>query len=123
MEPESLCHRVSSSLHIGHQGLDTMLRRARQTVYWPGIEGDLQFQRLTCEACNTHIPSQSPEALVLTPVPDYPFQMTVADLLQENGHTYMAYANRLTGYSDVSHFPTEATSNKQKAQFRKYFVK
>ena len=60
---------------------------------------------------------------MLTPVPDYPFQMTVADLLQENGQTYMAYANRLTGYLDVSHFPTEATSNKQKAQFRKYFVK
>ena len=94
-----------ASLHAGHQGLDSMLRRARQTVYWPGIEGDLQFHRTSCEACNTHAPSQPSEALVLTPAPDYPFQMTVADLFQENGHTYMAYADRLTGYLDISHFP------------------
>lgn len=82
-----------------------MLRRARQTVYWPGIEGDLRFYRSSCEACNTHAPSQSPEALVLTPAPDYPFQKTVADLFQVKGQTYMVYADRFTGY--IAHFPHE----------------
>ena len=43
--PESLRHRIAASLHGGHQGVDSMLRRARQTVYWPGIEGDLQYHR------------------------------------------------------------------------------
>ena len=63
-----------------------------------------------CETCNTHAPPQPSEALVLTPAPDYPFQMTVADLFQENGHTYMAYADRLTGYLDISHFPLRPPS-------------
>ena len=35
----------------------------------------------------------------------------------------MDYADRLTGYLDISHFPIEATSSKLMAQFRKYFVR
>ena len=121
--PEYLHHRIASSFHAGHQGLDSMLRRARQTVYWPGIEGDLQYHRSSCEACNTHAPSQPPETLMLTPAPDYPFQQTVADLFQVNGHVYLAYADRLTGWLEIAHFPHEATSSKLKIQFRKYFAR
>ena len=39
--PEALHLKVAANLHAGHQGLDSMLRRARQAVYWPGLEGDL----------------------------------------------------------------------------------
>ena len=60
---------------------------------------------------------------MLTPAPGNPFQKTVADLFQKNDHTYMAYADRLMGYLDVSHFPIVATSYKLMAQFRKYFVR
>ena len=51
-------------------------------MYWPGIEGDLQHHRATCNSCNVNAPSQPPEPLILTPPPDYPFQQTVADLFQ-----------------------------------------
>ena len=119
--PEILRHRVASRLHAGHQGLDSMLRRARQTVYWPGIEGDLKYHRSSCEACNVHSPSQPAEPLVMTPAADYPFQQAVADLFQTNGQTYLVCADRLTGWLEVAHFPHEATSGKLATQFRKYF--
>ena len=110
--PEALRSKVAANLHAGHQGLDSMLRRARQTVYWPGLEGDLQYHRSSCDACNTHAPSQPEEPLILSPPPEYPFQHTVADLFQINGQQYLAYADRLTGWIDVAHFPNDATSNK-----------
>ncbi|XP_066946055.1 uncharacterized protein [Macrobrachium rosenbergii] len=43
--PESLRQQVAANMHRGHQGLDSMLRKARQLVYWPGITGDLEHQR------------------------------------------------------------------------------
>ncbi|XP_066981039.1 uncharacterized protein [Macrobrachium rosenbergii] len=55
--PEGLRHQVAANLHAGHQGLDTMLRRARHSVYWPGIEGDLQHHRSQCTSCDAHSPS------------------------------------------------------------------
>ncbi|XP_045109997.1 uncharacterized protein K02A2.6-like [Portunus trituberculatus] len=55
------------------------------------------------------------------PMPEYPFQHAVADLLQFEAQIYMAYADRLTGWLEIAHFPSGATSNKLAAVFRQYF--
>lgn len=119
--PVALRHRVAANLHAGHQGLDGMSRRARQAVYWPGMEGDLQHHRDSCSVCNTHSPSQSAEPLSTTPPPQYPFQHTVADLFQLEGQVYLAYADRLTGWLEIAHFVSGATSSKLADVLRRYF--
>ena len=119
--PEAMRNKVATNLHAGHQGLDSMQRRARQSVYWPGIDGDLSYHRSSCESCNRHAPSQPAEPLILTPAPEYPFQKTVADLFIEEGHRYMAYADRLTGWVEMAHLPNDTTSNRLKDIFRLYF--
>ncbi|KAK8390096.1 hypothetical protein O3P69_012967 [Scylla paramamosain] len=40
---------------------------------------------------------------------------------QWEGHTYMAYADWLTGWLEVAHFPNGASSYKIQTQLRKYF--
>lgn len=78
---EALHDQIAASLHASHQGFDSMLRRARQTVYWPGIEGNLRHHRGTCNSCQTNVLSQPSEPLLPAP-PEYQFQQTVADLFQ-----------------------------------------
>ncbi|XP_063884703.1 uncharacterized protein K02A2.6-like [Scylla paramamosain] len=119
--PMALRQRVAANLHAGHQGLDRMLRRARQAVYWSGMEGDLQHHRDSCAVCNAHSPSQAAEPLSPTPPPQYPFQHTVADLFQLEGHVYLAYADRFTGWLEIAHFVSGATSSKFASVFRRYF--
>ena len=121
--PEGLRDQIAANLHASHQGLDSMLRRARQTVYWPGIEGDLQHHRSSCNSCNVHAPSQPAEPLIMTPPPEYPFQQTAADLCQQDGHNYLIYADRLTGWLEIAHLPNDTTSGKLIKQFRSYFVR
>ena len=121
--PDNLRQQVAASLHAGHQGLDSMLRRARHSVYWPGMEGDLQSYRSGCSSCDVHSPSLPAEAMELTPPPDYPFQSTVVDMFQLDGHMYMAYADRLTGWLEVAHFPNGTSSSKLKSQLRRYFAR
>ncbi|XP_050709988.1 uncharacterized protein LOC126994747 [Eriocheir sinensis] len=58
----------------------------------------------------------------MTPPPEYPFQQTVADMFQHEGHTYMAYADRLAGWLEIAHFPHGATSQRIKTQLRRYFA-
>ena len=121
--PESLRDKVASNLHCGHQGLDSMLRRARQSVYWPGMVGDLDYFRSKCDTCELHAPSQGREPIVMTPAPEYPFQQVVADLFQLNNRTYVVYADRLTGWVEVAHLPHGATSGQLIKNFRRYFVR
>ena len=119
--PEELRHQVAVNLHASHQGVDSMIRRARQSVYWPGIEGDLHHCRNQCTSCDEHAPSLPPEKMVLTPSPEYPFQQVVADMFQVDGQVYMAYADRLTGWLEIAHFPTGAPSSKICNHLRAYF--
>ena len=121
--PDALRQQVAAHLHAGHQGVDSMLRRARQAVYWPGIEGDLHHHRSGCDTCNTHAPSQPPEPLLLTPPPDYPFQQTVVDLFQLEGHDYLVYADRLTGWLEITHLVEGTTSSVIKDKLRRHFAR
>ncbi|MPC28205.1 hypothetical protein E2C01_021401 [Portunus trituberculatus] len=69
--PEPLYPQVAANLHIGHQGLDSMQRRTRQCVYWPGLEADLQHYRVSCTSWETNAHSQPAETLIVTPPPEY----------------------------------------------------
>ena len=121
--PESLHQQITTHLHAGHQGLDSMLRRARQTVYWPGMNGDMQRRRDSCPLCETHTPSQPAEELVFTTPTEYPFQSMVAGLFQSEGQMYMAYADRLAGWLEVAHFSLGTTSSKIASTLRTYFAR
>ncbi|KAK4301581.1 hypothetical protein Pmani_026359 [Petrolisthes manimaculis] len=46
--PASLRRTVLNNLHAGHQSRDSMLRRARQSVYWPGIDAEVEQKRRQC---------------------------------------------------------------------------
>ena len=121
--PETLRSQIAANLHAGHQRFDSMLWRARQRVFWPGLEGNLQHYRASCTSCETHAPSQPKETLIITPPPEYTFQSTVANMFQHEGHTYMVYADRLTGWLKFAHFPYGATSLKIKIQLKPYFTR
>ena len=121
--PGNLRERVARCLHSGHQGVDSMLRRARQSVYWPGMEGDLKFQRSKCTTCNMHAPSQQREPLMPSEPPDYPFQKTAADFFQIDSRFYLAYADRLTGWLELSYFNAGVTSAKIIPVLRRLFCR
>ena len=56
--PQSLHKGVLESLHAAHQGISAMNKRARQSVYWPGITNDIQCTRDTYIHCNRITPTQ-----------------------------------------------------------------
>ena len=58
--PRGLQQKVVESLHIGHQSVKGMINRAKQSVYWPGIDASLGRVKQACEVCrNIHRPSRA----------------------------------------------------------------
>ena len=49
-----------------------MLARARQDVYWPGLDRDLNVHVSACKLCQEISPSQQKEPLISSPLPHYP---------------------------------------------------
>ena len=57
--PLSLRRKVLSILHSAHQGVSAIERRARATVFWPGMTKDIRAVRSSCVYCNRNAPSQA----------------------------------------------------------------
>ena len=48
------------------------------------------------------------EPLILTPAPEYPFEKTVEDIFNSGGHSFLVYADRVSGWLEVERLPSSA---------------
>jgi hypothetical protein len=71
--PVALRPEVTQGLHAAHQGVGSMLARAQQTVFWPGIFNNLEVIRARCRECNVKAPSQAALPPRQLASPEYPF--------------------------------------------------
>ena len=101
--PTSQRTKILRSLHSAHQGEVGMKARANESVYWPGMNASIRTTRANCTECSKIAPSQPREPITLTVSPDWPFQKIVLDLFHVGGQTYLASADRLTGWLIIHH--------------------
>ena len=66
-------------LHAAHQGSVCTKLRARQVIYWPGIDNNIDNIILTCKQCQDSLPSHPPEPMVSKQRPSQPFQEIAID--------------------------------------------
>ena len=102
--PKNLRRQMIRNLHAANQGATSTLRRARQVMYWPGMDRDVNIHSETCSDCREYAPSNTKEPLIPSIVPEYPFQHVAADLFEINGHNYLVYVDRLTGFAELAHY-------------------
>jgi len=100
--PKRLRGKVLEGLHAAHQGEVSMKFNARERLFWPGLDSDISLKRKQCQSCNENAPSQAAESLVMTPTPDSPFEKKVTDLCEINGYSYLVYADRYSGWAEVT---------------------
>ena len=97
--PTSLRPAILHLLHAAHQGVDRMKARASDTVFWPGMTGDISRVRWECMDCHK-IAKSNPQAPPAQPAePQFPFQMLSADYFHYGGKNYLVIVDR------YSHWP------------------
>ena len=121
--PASARQRTLDQLHSAHQGVERMKRRARQSVWWPGMDAEVKRIVEACEACQQLRPSQVREPLMTEPLPSRVFEDVSADLFSHGGRQFLVYADRLSGWPIVFAFPRGDTRTTQViGAVRKAFV-
>ena len=51
-------------LHEGHQGINRTQDQARQILYWPGIDRDIEHIIRGCYQCQEELPSLAKEPMM-----------------------------------------------------------
>ncbi len=116
--PKCLRPQVLEGLHAANQGVTGMLSNARDHFFWPGLDAAVRQIRLQCRQCNENAPSQHSEPPVITPPPDVPFQQTAADLFDLEGHSFLAFADRLSGWLEVERLTSTSFAKVRPALLR-----
>jgi transposase InsO family protein len=119
--PAEKRREVLRLLHASHQGVERTRRRARQTVFWPGINADIASTVGACEACQRYIPSQAHEEMLFEDPPTRVFEDVSADLFEFEGRHYLVCADRLSGWPTVQFLNTSTTSKDVMAAFTTWF--
>ena len=80
--PTSLRRQMLIELHAAHQGLESSMRRARESIYWPHITQELRDHITRCDACSTYQDKQPKEPLVSHEVPNRAWAKIGCDLME-----------------------------------------
>ncbi|XP_033116784.1 uncharacterized protein K02A2.6-like [Anneissia japonica] len=101
--PRSARKAIRKELHSAHLGVESTLRRARETVFWPGITADLKDFLSKCDICNTFQPEQPKEPLLHHELPDRPWEKIGIDLMSLDGHHYLVTVDYYSDYFELDH--------------------
>ena len=107
--PRSMQNDILEKIHSGHQGITRCTDRAKQTVWWPSIERQVREKIERCLVCSQHR-HQSPEPLIPSSFPDYPFQRAATDLFQWKGVTYLLVVDYYSRFSEIAKLKTTTSS-------------
>nr|XP_058940983.1 uncharacterized protein K02A2.6-like [Pocillopora verrucosa] len=75
--------------NCGHQGIESCLRRAREHVFWPGMNKEVKEWIQTCEACREFEKTPCKETLIRHEIPDSPWQKIATDLFTFKNKEYL----------------------------------
>ncbi|XP_057294539.1 uncharacterized protein K02A2.6-like [Hydractinia symbiolongicarpus] len=99
--PKELQRSILMKLHQGHLGTEKCKRRARQTVFWPKMNRDIEDFIKKCSTCQEMPPSKTNAPLLPYSSPDIAWQNVGTDLFQYAGRSYLIVAYYYSLWTEV----------------------
>ena len=99
--PASLREETMDKIHTGHQGIERCRLRVRNSVWWPRVTQEMTEKIQHCPVCAKEaVPRKEP--LMVSPLPDYPWQVIGTDLFELKGDTYLLVVDYFSRYPEIA---------------------
>jgi hypothetical protein len=109
--PRSARADIPDWLHAAHTGVNAVLRRARETVFWPGITVDVKRVTENCEICQTYQQSVQKEPLISHPPPSRPWEKVGVDIFTFCDRDYLCTVDYLSGFFEIDRLPSKKVTD------------
>ena len=107
-------NQVLVNLHKAHQGTVRTKQHSRLTVYWPGLDNDIDNSILKCQQYQDHLPRNTKEPIILKERPTRPFQEIAIDLCFNAGQDYLITVDCYTDWPDIIPMRHNTTTSQQR---------
>lgn len=100
--PKSVRGEVTNRLHYNHLGIQKTLARAKELVYWPGMNNGIQQKIKNCSSCLLYSNNNSKEPIILNKQDNLrPWQEIAADIFQYKDKNYLLIVDKYSKYPEV----------------------
>ena len=87
-------------IHEGHQGINKCQRRARDNVWWSGINDDIMKLVSNCQTC-CKFQAEKAQPMIASEVPLYPWQKIGIDFMHFKGVSYLVLVDYLSRWIEI----------------------
>ena len=123
--PQMLREDLTSQLHSSHLGVEGCLRRACESLYWPGMSTQVRDYVLRCSVCRSYQPTQSKEPLIPHEFPARPWAKVGVDFFTLENRNYLLTVDYFSNFVEIDNL-TSTTSTavikKLKEQFSRHGI-
>jgi hypothetical protein len=103
--PRSLQPDMIRQVHIGHLGVTKTLQRAKDCMFWPGMQKQISEHILQCPICLTHRDSNAKEPMITSEFPDRPYQVLSTDLFHFDNRNYLLTVDHYSNFFEIDFLP------------------
>lgn len=103
--PKSLRQEMVKQVHTGHLGVTKTLQRAKDCLFWPGMQKQITEHVLQCPICLTHRDSNAKEPMVTSEFPDRPYQVLSTDLFHFDSKDYLLTVDHYSRFFEIDYLP------------------
>ncbi|KAK5853431.1 hypothetical protein PBY51_007214 [Eleginops maclovinus] len=118
--PDALRREITCRLHSSHLGIEGCLRRARECIYWPGMNDQIKTYVAKCDICRSVDYKQQKETLISHEMPNRPWAKVGTDLFSFDNKDYLITVDYYSNFWEIDYLSdTKSTTviRKLKAHF------
>ena len=123
--PKNMRKSMLERLHSSHIGETGCLRRARESLYWPGMNAAVKDYIQKCEVCRSMSTKQQKEPIRQHEIPNRPWAKVGADLFTLDANNYLVIVDYFSNYIEIDYLSSTTSSaviHKMKAQFARHGI-
>ncbi|UYV75260.1 K02A2.6-like [Cordylochernes scorpioides] len=98
--------KILKLIHEGHQGTNSCLRRARDSIYWHGMSQDIINTVENCRTCQANQRNKTKEPMIIKEIPSLPWEIVAADIFSIKGKNYLLITDNYSGFIDFKEMKT-----------------
>ena len=124
--PRQLQSTMLKKLHQSHQGGESMVRRAREVMYWPGMQAAILQESANCSLCASYNSALPKKPMLSHEIPQGPWKFISQDLFKHGGRWYAVTVDHYSDWFEVDLLNNDITAanviSVTKAHFARYGV-
>ena len=98
--PTAIRQDMLSKIHVAHQGIVKCKERARDAVWWPGINTDIEKLVNSCGICSKS-QNDHAETMISGDFPSRPWEKSGSDLFYCNGQNYLLVVDFFSRFIEI----------------------